>query len=36
MGYLIAAYVVVLAGFAGYALWLRRRRAEVLGRRGAP
>jgi CcmD family protein len=29
MGYVIAAYAVVLVGFVGYALWLARRRAAL-------
>ena len=33
MGYLIAAYVVVGASLAVYALYLERRRARLLGRR---
>lgn len=29
MGYVIAAYGVVLLAFAGYALWLARRRTAL-------
>lgn len=32
MGYVVTAYALVLIAFAGYALWLRRRRAQLRAR----
>ena len=36
VGYLIAAYAIVGLSLAGYALWLARRRAALLGREKEP
>jgi len=36
VGYLIASYLVIGVGIAGYALQLHRRRRALLGRLGLP